>query len=168
MEKNPNILVALNKREFSGILKHYYGESYNAEQYYDKIFDYEFEISTGKNARNYLADVLRDEFGAQNSFDNYLVDFNEYFSNEVFQLINSNNYRKIRNLAEELAKAKVKLDYLEEFDTINAVIVKILKVMDYQKYLKLKNSVYYIKKRIRLKWYNDSADYQIDRADANI
>ncbi|KNZ40612.1 KAP family P-loop NTPase fold protein [Acetobacterium bakii] len=136
INKNVNFLICINKIEFAHQLKHYYGTEYNTEQYFDKIFDYEFELPNGFSHLEYL-----------NLFFNDIGPFTEedllfFGRKEIAALFRTLNYRKLRSLANRInSNENFKKCKLESRTNRLYFNMEILKLADYEKYLSIKRIV---------------------------
>lgn len=98
-----NFLISVNKYELIQIMKHYYGEHYSAEAFFDKLFDYEFELPKGID---YLS-LLNEH--------KYPIYFDKINKN-IVGLLEKDNYRKIIQLHKLYAES------IDKFNTTKKII----------------------------------------------
>lgn len=134
--KNVNFLICVNKIEFAHQLKHYYGSEYNTEQYFDKIFDYEFELPDGYSNLEYL-NLLLNNIGSIT--EENLIFFG---GKRITDLFNELNYRKLKSLAERL-KSNENFKNATIDSRINRLYfnMETLRLADYEGYLSIKKTV---------------------------
>lgn len=131
--KNVNFLICINKIEFAHQLKHYYGTKYNTEQYFDKIFDYEFELPDGFTKYEYL-NLLLNNKGAITE-DNLLF----FGRKNIADLFKALNYRKLKSLANRVNSNEGFKQYkLDSRMNRLYFIMEVLKLADYEEYLNIK------------------------------
>lgn len=140
--KDVNFLICINKTEFAHQLKHYYGTKYNTEQYFDKIFDYEFELPDGLTKLEYFNLLLIDK---KPIIEENLI----YFSSEkIVELFRGLNYRKLKNLADCINQNDGFNEYnLQKRDNRLYFAMEILKQVEYEEYLNMK--------KIAIRWRED-------------
>lgn len=88
-----NILISVNKIEFIHIMKHYYGEHYTAEAFFDKLFDNEFELPKGDDYKNAINSIKNNFIG-----NNYLKTKYNLLNKNVVVLLEKDNYRNLHNI----------------------------------------------------------------------
>ncbi len=136
-ENSFNIIISVNKNEFIHIMKHYYGEYYSAEAYFDKLFDYEFELPAGEQYKVTLNSIL-----TTYSMNDLVI--NKFIKN----LLMKNNYRKANLLDIEFCKTIKAIDKNQIFNSLGERFLLLeliftilsLKIYSYSDYYKLKEN----------------------------
>lgn len=142
--KEVNFLIAINKVQFANLLKGYYGNEYDTHQYFDKVFDYEFDLPKAKKASDFIGGLLiKQKNGA--IFEAELEERLSLISMEKFRGL---NYRKLNILAEIIQSTRKIKDekYSEYFTTgyyydLLRFVLEVVKLSDYKEYIGIINAI---------------------------
>ncbi|PKM61726.1 MAG: hypothetical protein CVU99_02285 [Firmicutes bacterium HGW-Firmicutes-4] len=145
-----NFLIAINKVAFENLLKGFYGMSYDTHQYFDKIFDYEFELPVAKGAFEYVGELLTTPKNGRT----LEYELEEKLNMETIEKFKNLNYRKLNLLIEVIQKPKKLVneyygkgfnpDYY--YDLIRFTL-EVVKMSSYHEYLGIINAIRRLKSR---------------------
>ncbi|URN86146.1 P-loop NTPase fold protein [Acetobacterium wieringae] len=148
--KDVNFLISINKVEFANLLKGYYGNEYDTHQYFDKVFDYEFDLPVAKSAFEYVGELLSTPKNGQ------ILEFElkEKLNLETIEKFKNLNYRKLNLLIEIIQRPKKLVNeyYGDSFNPdyyydLIRFTLEVVKMSNYTEYLEIINAIRRLKSR---------------------
>jgi len=150
-EKSVNFLISINKVEFANLLIGYYGSKYDTCQYFDKIFDYEFDLPGALSAYEYLSLLLTKPSNEKT----LSYELNKVFSSKLIDKFENLNYRKLQILSEKIQCERNRIFFSEYYKDSFCIdyyydrvrfIIEVLKLSNHSDYYKIKAAIIRLKK----------------------
>lgn len=147
-----NIIVSFNKKEFNSILKVKYGSDYSTSSYYDKLFDYEFNLIELNNKIDQLNNELNNNDIDKNTFQFNKNNVNHYLVNVNLDNL---NYRQIKVMIKKIANyIKKQGNEFQPLFVYQLFELLYIKNTNYNEYLKKLEAYNFFNAFVRTRFYS--------------